>query len=160
MARGYDTGQLPDEAVASDLSTVSPQYKVHIPKECLSRAGWSSFGDEPLPLIAELLEFGRIRLHLESDLQPKFDSLRAAIVHAAEAGMSDQLGALSDRYRSVTFYAKEKTVLLKAVVAVYLGLTKDGDRQVFVEGRARLIDIMSLDYRNRRLDLHRDDLSV
>lgn len=153
MARIPQKDDPSDIALASDLSTISPQYKVHVPKECLAVTDWSSRPSAPLLLIAELVEFGRVRLHVEADVREKIGSLRDDISQSEDTDSLDRLGALNDRYREITFYTKEKTVLLKPVIVVYLGVTKEGERQVFVEARKASIDIMSLEYRNRRLDI-------
>lgn len=160
MARPSQRDQSPEDVVASDLSTVSPQYKVHIPKECLVVTDWLSQPSAPLPLIAELVEFGRVRLHMEADIKHKIDALRAEIYEGEASERFERIGVLNDKYREITFYTKEKTVLLEPVIVVYLGVTKNGDRQVFVEARKSFIDIMSLEYRIQRLEMFREGTTI
>lgn len=160
MVTASQNDQSPDDVVAGDLSTVSETYKVHIPKECLAVTNWPSKPSLPVPLIAELVEFGRVRLHIEAEIRQKIDALRAEIDQGEAADRFERLGVLHDKYREVKFYTKEKTVLLKPVIVVYLGVTKNDDRQVFVEARKSFIDIMSLEYRNQRQETFKEGTTV
>ncbi|HUY03720.1 MAG TPA: hypothetical protein VMV33_10570 [Rhodocyclaceae bacterium] len=160
MATISPNNQLPEDVVASDLSTVSPQYKVHIPKKCLTATDWPSQPSTPVPLIAELIEFGRVRLHIKAEIQQQIDALRAGITQGDAADRFENIGVLNDKYRDATFYTKEKTVFLEPVIVIYLGVTKNGDRQVFVEARKSFIDIMSLEYRIQRLEKFREGTAI
>lgn len=150
-------------AVAGDLSTIgAEQYKLNIPVDCLRAAGWPTDPGPPLAVVAELLEPGRIRLYLEKNIQSKLDELRAQIVESDVANREELLAVLNDRYRIVKFYTKTegKPVILKVQIVVYLAIAPEDARQVWVEGKRETVDIMSLGYRNRRLDRLKGETSV
>ncbi len=69
---------------------------------------------------------------------------------------------MDDKYRAVSFYTKgtEKSVTFEERVAVYLGVLPEDNRIVFVEGTKKTIDVMSLTYRNRRLQLLMDSITA
>ncbi len=146
--------------VASDIATLGKQYKVQIPKKCMVIVGWSL--DKPVPLVAELVEAGRVRLCLESQILPEIQARRAEIQQDDAPNRLELLGVLDDRYRSAIFYTKgsEKSVTLEQRTVVYLGVLPNDDRTLFVEATKETIDIMSLTYRNRRLELLKDSTSA
>lgn len=146
--------------VASDIATLGTQYKVQIPKACIAILDWPM--DKSMQLVAELLEAGRIRLHLASRMLSEIQARRAEIEQSNSPNKLDLLGTLDDRYRETTLYARgsEKSVKFEQRMVVYLGVLPTDDRTVFVEATKETVDVMSLTYRNRRLDSLRDTTSV
>lgn len=159
MVRSPQGEELLGQVVASDLSSVSVQHKVHIPKVCQRIIDWPS-QSSPVQLIAELIEVGRIRLYLESDVVSKIDALRLEIQQSESPDQLERIGVFNDRYRQVQFYSNEKMVRLVPAIVVYLGIAKGGSREVFVEARKSTLEIMSLQYRNQRLETQRDVTTI
>ena len=143
---------------ASALATLTG-YKVHIPKDCMELISWPL--GSPVELIAELFKAGCVRLHLKSEVLPKILARRAEIQSSNPPNSLELLGVINDRYNEVSLYTKGgHSVEFKKRVVVYLGLLPSDEQQLFVEGTKETIDIMSLTYRNARLDLLKDSTSA
>ena len=144
---------------AGALATLTGR-KIHIPKECMGVLGWSL--ESQVQLIVELIEFGRVRLHLREDISPKIEAKRTAVRDGDAATIRELLGAMDDKYREVAFYTKgsERTLYFDERTVVYLGILPNDQRKVFVEATKQTVDIMSLTYRNQRLELLKDEISV
>ena len=134
-------------------------YKVHIPKDCMELISWPL--DSPVELIAELVKAGCVRLHLRSEILQKIKARRAEVQRSNAPNRLELLGAIDDKYNEVSLYTKGgHSVEFKKRVVVYLGVLPNDDQQLFVEGTKETIDIMSLTYRNDRLESLKDDISV
>ena len=149
-----------EQETAGGLATLGTGRKVQIPKDCINLISWPL--DRPVQLIAELVEPGCVRLHLESEILQKIQAIRADVRGDDAPNRLELLGAIDDKYRSVTLYTqgREKSVTFEERTIVYLGVLPADKRKLFVEGTKETIDIMSLTYRNRRLELLRDSTSV
>jgi hypothetical protein len=140
-----EDGSLPGGKVGK----VGKNFTVNLSRELLQATGWAwQSGPQ---LMTQLLEEGRIRLRLASELQPKVEALRAAFQRSNGPARDEGLATLADRYREVAFYtASNQRVRLDPTIAAYLGIFVKGDRTVFIEARRGAIDMMSLTYRNQR----------
>jgi hypothetical protein len=137
--------------VAGDLSTLAKDNKARLPKAVLTDLKWS-LADGPISLIAELVELGRVRLHLAADVQPRIDLL---LVETAKGDDADErTSVIRDRFRPVQMYTTNSDfrVRLTPVVVAYLDLPPTYPRELYVDGRLTVVDIMSLRYRNERLE--------
>ena len=67
----------------TEIGTLTTKYKVNIPGECLSILTWPL---EPgrVQLIACLMDVGRVRLYLETDVRAQIESLREEIQQSGE----------------------------------------------------------------------------
>lgn len=108
----------------------------------------------PWPLVAELLEVGRIRLHLEREIRPHIQALADELSADGSRESIEKLAVLQDRYRTVQLYIAKSDFRVRLVPAVlaYLSVQPEDNRTVYVEGRPDLVDIMSLKARNARLE--------
>lgn len=150
--------------VVSDLSTLGTQGRVNIPKPLLDLVGWS-LESSPVPLIAELMEIGWIRLHLESDIRFRLDEILANIRQNESPGQLEVLATAMDRYREVSFFTTtlQKEAGLLEIVSVQLGISvkeSKKERRLYLEAKGRAIDIMSLSFRALRSDRLKDEISI
>jgi hypothetical protein len=144
----------------SALATLGVGRKVQIPKECMDLISWPL--DSPVRLIVELIKAGCVRLHLRSEMLPKIEARRAAVRDGDAPNRLELLGAIDDKYREATLYTqgREKSVTFEERVVVYLEVLPSDERKLFVEATKQTIDVMSLTYRNRRLESLKDSISV
>lgn len=143
-------------SVVSETSTLTKQFKVHVSKSLLNAAGWPSV-PRPLGLIAEHIDSGRIRMHPEANVRLALDSKQAEIRESLEL-----TAAFADRYRKAVLYASASggDVHFTQIVASHLRLAMAGDREVYLEAYPAAIDIMSPDYRSKRLRDLKDETSI
>lgn len=151
-------GDLPE--TASDIATLGTKYKIQIPKVCMAIVSWPP--DGPVPLVVELVAAGCVRLYLASKKLPELRARRAEIQQDNVPNRLELLSVLDDRYRNAILYTKgsEKSVTLEQRTVVYLGVLPNDDRTLFVEATKETIDIISLTFRNRRLELLKDSTSA
>lgn len=154
-----DGSKPPQGSVASDVATLTTKLKVHISKPLLAAAGWPT-GEGPTDLIAEVLDSGRIRLHLEKSIQPSLDAKRAELAQSDSA--DEYIATFNDRYRKASLYRSSTghDVQFTLIVASHLRVSLEGDRQVYLEAKPSVIDIMSPEFRSKRIRDLRDDTSI
>lgn len=148
-----------ERETASALATLGTKRRVQIPKACMDILTWPK--DDSVELIAELFEPGRVRLYLADKILPKIRAMRTEVQGSNTPDRLELLCAIEDKFNEAMHYTKgEHSVTLEKRIEVYLGVLPQDDRQVFVEATKETIDIMSLTYRNRRLQLLKDSISV
>jgi len=141
----------PEPAIVAAVGTFGVQGMVHIPDPLLRSTGWSREGN--LPLVIQWIEPGRLRLHLESDVLEQLETYRTKFEHSD----AEDAAAFIDMYRPAKLYLIKAArgtkygVRLEAETASHLAIAMDGDRTIYLEARRAMIDIMSPNCRNKRL---------
>jgi hypothetical protein len=116
-------------------------------------------GNDPIPLIAELIPSQQLRLHPAELVKPLLERLRQRLLDDAPS-MIDPLAALADRYRSVTFYPSDTQVHLGESIAVHLRPPLSPVSQFYAEVVGAYIHVMTLEQRSERLERLLDELSI
>jgi hypothetical protein len=148
---------------ASEIATlVEGTYKVQIPKACMAILTWPR--ESPVELIAELVESGRIRLHLASTILHEIEARRTEIQATSSPNRLDLLGAIDDRYRTVSLYTNDKSEnsvrLEEERIRLFLEILPADNRKLFVESTKDTVDIMSLTCWKRRQEKVKDSIGV
>src|SRR4051812_42402000 len=122
MASEKSSSKSPLEIPLGDVSTLGLDNKLRLPKALLNTTQWA-LDASPIPLVAELVDEGLVRLHLASDAQPKIDALLGQL-SPADTEEAEQISAIRDRYRPVQLYTAngENRVRLVPAVVAYLAL--------------------------------------
>lgn len=136
--------------IRTAVATLGKKGDVHIPVPLLERAGWPK-EESPVSLVAQWVEDGRLRLHLETAIRGDLQARRARIA----SDQSEEMAAFLDMYRDVQLYfsktqTEKYTVALKSETASHLAIPAE-DREIYLEAREGVIDILSPTCRNRRL---------
>ena len=146
--------------LGGEVGTLGKSFALHIPTKLLRLTEWS-LEPSPLMLVAQLRAAGWIRLHLAADAHPKIEAIRLQIRQDDTPDQLEKLAVLADQYRYVKLHtANNQRVQLDRTTTSYLGLAQKDNRAVFIEARKSAINIMSLEFRNRRLDDWRDEMSI
>jgi len=144
--------------IVGEIGGVAADGRLVIPVEVRKAVTWL-VGKDPVPLIAELVSPGRIRLLPTSAVQHLLDEARERLTRDHERSL-DHLAAFADRYRHVRYYPSDTRVHFRESVALYLSAGLSGDHPVYVEALGDHIDVMTLSVRNARLERLRADTDL
>lgn len=142
---------MPESAeLAGEVSALRTGARLRIPAEIRRITRWLQ-GKKPIKVIAELLEPGHVRLHEAENVLPKIEELRVRIVEG-HTNPREELLALFDRFRPVTYYPSDTRIHLTPSIASYLCPSVSEDQLLYVETHGNRVDILTLELRNRRLE--------
>lgn len=157
----------PDSAMPDDrereinfgsLGKLDSAGRLLIPADIRQAISWLK-GKNPVRLLAELRENGRVRFHPLQSIRGALLELRTRIgkshPHPTEA-----FAVLSDRYREVTYYPSDTRVHLPQTVSIYLGSGGNSADLYYIEARDTHFDAMTLAVRNDRIELFLNDLDL
>jgi len=137
--------------IRTAVGTLGKQGDVHIPISLLQHAKWPE-GQSNVSLVAQWIGPGRLRLHLQSTMHDELEARRTRITDEE----SEEMAAFLDTYREAKLYfsktqVEKYNVKLQAETASHLQISREGDREIYLEARDGVIDILSPACRNKRL---------
>lgn len=150
-------------ARTSDVSTLraenpkTRERRLVLRPTVIEAAGWPI--DTKLELIAESIEFGRIKLHLATIVVTgELNTKRTEIESGTAPEKDELLAAFDHKFRQVSWHPNSNNQLvLSSVVALHLGIPKSTSEDVYLEVVGTAIDVMSAQFmaqRQRELSEH------
>jgi bifunctional DNA-binding transcriptional regulator/antitoxin component of YhaV-PrlF toxin-antitoxin module len=142
-----------------DLGNLGDDGRLVVPAEVRQAVAWLQ-GKQPVRLLAELREKGRIRLYPLDQVTSRLDDVRRRILESHSTRM-EALAVLGDRFREVSYYPSDTRVRLSPVIATYLKCETSSQQTYYVEARGgQHIDVMTLAIRDERLKTLMRDLEL
>lgn len=135
---------------ASGVKKLKSGKRLTIPRDFLRLRGWYN-PKKAMDVLAERVEFGRVRFHRLEDVQARFDEVRARLAKEAETGDPDavrRLWAFLDRRRVVSLDMDGRLRLGEEVVTS-LGAKSDELPDLYIEVTATTLEVMSMEMRER-----------
>lgn len=135
---------------ASGVKKLKSGKRLTIPRDFLRLRGWYS-PKKAIDVLAERVEFGRVRFHRLEDVQARFDEGRARLAKEAETGDPGavrRLWVFLDRHCVVSLDMDGRLRLGEEVVTS-LGAKSDEEPDLYIETTATTLEVMSLEMRGR-----------
>jgi hypothetical protein len=135
---------------ASGVKKLKSGKRLTVPRDFLRLRGWHGI-EEAMDVLAERVEFGRVRFHRIEDVQAKFDEVRARLAKEAESGDKEserRLWVFLDRHRVVSL-DMDGRLRLDDEVVTSLGAKSDEEPDLYIEVTATTLEVMSMEMRER-----------
>lgn len=144
----------PANQAPSDVMQLKETNRISIPSVVLRAVGWPK--GEPLKLIAELMEAGRVRLHRREEIEQELGELRERLAAEENEESLEKLAVLGDRYRELSL-EKEGRVRLTEAVLLHLDVTPGTYPYLLLRAFGNNVEILSHDDRAKRNQRYRAD---
>lgn len=138
-------------SLCSAVKQLLSDQKLTIPAELVHNVGWSTPREGTIKVIADLDQAGHLILALYDSVAGRISQRAKGI---AEEGVNhegtDALQVLGDRYQPLSMEAKGHRIRLTEHVLLHLGVSPGTMPWFFLCGRYDRVEIMTIEYRNRR----------
>jgi hypothetical protein len=146
--------------IVGDIGTMGEDNRLTVPARVRDNLTWfPEKHAKPFPLIADLRDKGLVRLYPASTHRQRLEALRQRVVdnHPDPVPV---LGALSDRYRDLTYYSSDSRVHCGSAIGWHLRIASQHRHAFFVEARGDCIEVVTLERRAARLQDLRNELEL
>lgn len=143
----------------SDIMELRKKGRLGVPVSVLKATGLFNRG-QTQSLIAELLEPGRIRLHLSEDIRPQLESRKGELeplVMQGDQEALEELSIIADKYRAITMESDGR-LRLPVALLVHIGAQRDAHAELLVRAHNHKVEILSLARREQLIAVYNDDL--
>lgn len=135
---------------ASGVKKLKSGKRLTVPRDFLRLRGWYS-PKKAVAVLAERVEFGRVRFHRLEDVQAKYDEDCARLAKETETGGQEAVRrywVFLDRHRVVSLDMDGRLRLGEEVVTS-LGAKSDEEPDLYIEVTPTTLEVMSLEMRGR-----------
>jgi hypothetical protein len=151
----------PGATTQSEVSTLGKEdrrdktRRLVIRRDLIDEAKWPT--GQQLDLIAEAMEPGRIRLHLEETVRAALGSRKAELEKSTESERDAALAAFAHKFRKATYApSSNHQLILPTAAAFNLGIQKDASEDVLLEVVGSTIEILSAAFLAQRRERYDD----
>lgn len=140
-----------EKTLRSAVKQLLSDQKVTVPADICEAVGWPSGRKGSLSLIADLDEPGHLILLLAEVARPLIRALADQLEADDTAESVDAQQVVSDRYQPLNIDAKGHRVRLTEHVLIHLGVAPGANPWLFITARGDRVEVMTTEYRNKRL---------